>query len=169
MKIPKGRRTVLLIVISVIGLTLLGCLAGGREEMTVQASEKEEVELGYLMGWMQRYQDKLGRSIDARNELLTRFYLGEMEEVSEKILEVEEYEDLLIGSTAEKIFLPPLEALEGQMETNDLDEEQWGEVEGAYGILVTSCNRCHTATDHEFIVVTAPDPRHVWSQSFSRE
>ena len=115
-------------------------------------SDGEEVELVKLMGDLQLYSHKLGLSIQANNPELTHFYHHEMEETAETIHKaVPEYDGFPIGQLTGSMAIPQLETLEKAIEG-----KKWPEINAAYDQLLNSCNACHQATDHGYIVITKP-------------
>lgn len=134
-------------------LAAIGLLAsvGCTRPLDAEA-EGESVELAILMGELQRHGTKLGFAIRGENRQLADFYLTEVGEVLDELIEVRENEGLPIGATA-RIIMPPLV---GQLREN-LAADSWPHSRTAYGHLIDGCNRCHAATEHEYIdILTEP-------------
>ncbi len=128
---------------------------------TLAADDTEEVELAVLMGEMQRHSAKLGYALDARNQRLAEFYLHEVEEIVEELLEIEDHDGIQVRAAASPIVPPLVEALHQSLENAD-----WAATSQAYSALIEGCNRCHSATEHEFIVVLEPEGPPPYNQAF---
>lgn len=101
-------------------------------------------------------------SVEARNSELARFYLHETEEVAELIRDdIPEYEGLPIGPLVDSMLMPRIEQLEEL-----LDAPEWPAVDRALSAAVTSCNACHEATEHGFIVIEFEPGFNPYMQSF---
>jgi len=117
---------------------------------------EEEVELARLMGEAQLHSAKLGYSIEGRNLPLAQFYLRELEEVFGEVFALEEHDEMPIGDPAVVIMQPLLIDLQERMAAAD-----WPQTEASYTSLIAGCNRCHTATEHQYIEIfpaTGPAP-----------
>ena len=123
--------------------------------------EHPDVELSVLMGEIQRHSAKLGYSIAANNQKLAEFYLTETEEVLDEVRQIEIYEGFPIREALEKILDPILPGLE-----QAIAEEEWTASWDAYVQLVDGCNRCHAATEHEFLVVLPAEGEPPYLQRF---
>jgi len=100
-----------------------------------------------MMGAMQRYLHKLDLAVRADNVELAAFYLHEVEEVAEEIVdEVPEYDGRPVSQLVESTLEPGLEALETAIENGD-------GMTTAMRQLIDACNNCHRATDHAYIVI----------------
>lgn len=138
-----------------------GC--GGRLSITATPPPEEKVELAPFMGNLQRYSQKLGLAIEARNRPLTEFYLEEVDEVLEEVeLKVPEDDGLPVAETSQKIMRPLLQALKGS-----LPKEEWPAIRKYYVKLIDGCNRCHAALEHEFIVILPAQRESPYNQDFT--
>ena len=120
-----------------------------------------EPELAVLMGELQRHSAKLGYAIAGRNRPLAAFYLAESEEALEAVRAVESWEGMPIAHPLGAIvdpLLPPLVAA--------VEAERWEAADGAYRVFLDGCNRCHAATEHEFLIVTPPAGPAPYNQRF---
>lgn len=118
-------------------------------------------ELAYHMAYLQRFADKLHAAGAAENWELADFYLHEVEETAETIIDEGHVEDgVEIGPLVEAMLLPAVERAEGAVG----DAAAFAE---AYAELVTSCNVCHDATEHGFIRITVPERSGYPNQDFS--
>lgn len=106
----------------------------------------DEVELVRLMGNMQYMAHKTALAIDARNQPLATLYLHEIEEVIEKLEQVESFDGHPIGSLVKSLLVPSFETLEDRVKSGD-----WNRASAQFDRLVDSCNSCHGTTDHGYI------------------
>ena len=126
------------LLLAVVLLTSNGSLAG--------ASEGDEPGLAALMAQLQVYTHKLDLSAQAGNEQLVAFYLHELEELTEEIVEgVPEYDGHAIGDLTAAMLAPVIDGIE--------DALQDGSGDAAMDKLVDACNACHRATEHGYIVI----------------
>lgn len=124
--------------------------------------DSEEVELAAVMGEMQRMSAKLGFAIEGRNSPLADFYLEELGETFEKLTSISEHEGMPIGHPAATILQPALESL-----AEFLEQQAWEDTWGAYEVLIEACNRCHLATEHEFIEILPARGQAPFNQRFA--
>lgn len=124
-----------------------------------------EPELSSLMGDLQRHSHKLGLAVRSKNSKLSNFYIHELEEVLELIqTHIPMHDDKPIAEFSRTIMTE----LINQIETNTAARD-WQASLDSYGAVVDGCNRCHAATDHEFIRII-PDPDGlVFNQSFDSD
>ncbi len=152
---------VLLVFALALSLQLPGRVEADEADHHGEAAD--EPELAVMMAWMQRWSMKLGYAIDAKNIRLADFYMHEMEEQTEKIIdEVPVYEDLQIALQTRTLFAPALEPLE-----QAISQGNWDAATQRYAQLIDACNRCHTATKHDYIVITVPRGRPPYNQAFA--
>lgn len=118
--------------------------------------------LAVLMERMQTYTHKAQLSVEARNAPLADFYLHELEETAEYVVEhIEFYDDYPVGALTREMLLPAIEALEDALEAGD-----WNESGRRFNALLQSCNDCHTASGHGFIRI-APASGNPFAQDFA--
>ncbi len=149
-----------------VAVMILTIACGSREEPAVQddadfSGAAGGTELALLMGEMQRHSSKLGYSIAAGNRPLARFYLEELEETLSEVIDIEEHDGFAIGKTAGVILQPTLAPL-----MRDIDGARWDLSSRSYSALIDACNRCHAATEHEFIVILEPAGQPPYNQAF---
>jgi mono/diheme cytochrome c family protein len=128
-------------------------LASAREVGEEAGELGDDYELGKGMAWMQRWAVKLWYSGAAENWPLAGFYLHELEELAEELREqqlVEEGHE--ITPLLDAMLLPQIGVLEGAVEAEDP-----AGFRRAYEALVASCNACHQATEHGFLVMAVPE------------
>lgn len=130
----------------------------------VEPAEEEEIELAIHMGRMQRHAEKLGYSIQGENAPLATFYLEEVGEVLEVLLDVEMHDGMPISHPAGVILAPELPPLEASLEVGD-----WEGARSQYEVLIDACNRCHAATAHQFIQIVPVQGEPPYSQRFAVE
>ena len=135
-----------------------GEAAHGEEE----GQGQEEVELAVLMGQLQHHSSKLGYAIQGRHAELADFYLHETEDSLEAIRDVETYEGMPIAHPVGVIMDPLLPPLEKAVDSAD-----WGAARESYEALVAGCNRCHTATEHGFLVILPAEGEPPFDQLFT--
>lgn len=122
----------------------------------------EEPELASAMAQLQYFTHKLALSVEARNAELAGFYLHEAEETAESIRDgIPEYEGMSIGPLVGSMLIPLIERVE-----ESLDEPDWPQVDRALSETVQSCNSCHEATEHGFIVIELRPGLNPYMQSF---
>ncbi len=124
--------------------------------------DEKEPELAAAMSQLQTFTHKLALSVEARNAKLAGFYLHEAEETAEAIRdEIPEYEGLPIGPLVGSMLMPHIERLEDLLERPD-----WPAVDRALSAAIDSCNACHAATEHGFIVIEFRPGVNPYMQSF---
>ncbi|HMB98246.1 MAG TPA: hypothetical protein VKM36_07170 [Balneolaceae bacterium] len=128
------------------------------------ATDDTTPALHQLMGTMQPYMHKYNLSVLENNRELAGFYLHELEEVSEEIIEnIEEYDGHPVSSLAETMFLPAVEQAEATLNNGSADE-----IRESASLLIQSCNNCHKATEHGYIKLREVNPEeNPFNQDFS--
>ncbi len=156
-----------LLSVMVIALSLLLFIALRANDARFAAIEAqlnpEHSEVGITMAWMQRWTDKLGRAAEAGHWELASFYLHEIEETAEGLVEaqvVDAGHD--ISALVRTLLLPAIESLEEATEAKDV-----ALFTTRYTALIETCNACHAKTDHGAIRIAAPSTAlNPWSQDF---
>ncbi len=120
--------------------------------------------LGEMMGYMQRYTDKLWFAGSAGNWELARFYHDEIAETAEDIATAHVVDEGIEVSRQLGQMLPPVL---GQLD-QAIAARDPALLNVRYRQLVETCNACHAATRHGFIQVAVPagPPAH-WNQRFA--
>ncbi|EGV17383.1 hypothetical protein [Thiocapsa marina] len=110
----------------------------------------EEHDLGLVtwMGRLQYYAHKLGLSVDAGNKRLIAYYIHEVEEVIEKIEDIDEADGVPIGNLVKEILVPSFETLEASFESGDE-----ALVDADYNRLLGACNQCHEKAKRPYLIV----------------
>lgn len=107
-------------------------------------------ELATYMDRLQRFSQKLGYAVEGRNAPLADFYLHEIEETLDEIAAfVPEHDGFDIPDLLEVFARPEADRLE-----TAVAEQDWDAAWRGYELLIHSCNTCHAATDHDFIIIT---------------
>ena len=134
--------------------TLLGALAA--------PALAEEPGLAILMERMQTYTHKLQLSIGARNAPLADFYLHELEETAEYIIDnIPQYDDYPVGELTREMLLPPIERLEDAVKSGE-----WGASDTLFTKTLAACNACHEVAAHGYVRI-APNDSNPFAQDFS--
>lgn len=145
-------------------LTIAGCADSSNEQAghDDHDHDHEHTELAEPMAQLHYYSQKLGYSVQAQNTELADFYLHELEELSREIQrEIPEYEGHQIGDLTDQLLMPAIETSE-----NALDSGDWDETWQQYERLINTCNSCHQATEHAFIVITPAEGDPPFNQEF---
>lgn len=125
--------------------------------------QSEEPELTSYMTTLQQYTHELALSVAARNERAAGFYLHELEEMNETIVDdVPSYGDHAIGNLTETMLVPQVKVVEAARDAAD-----WARVNARLEQLVQSCNQCHQVTEHGFIRIKVRTDVNPFAQSFA--
>jgi hypothetical protein len=127
---------------------LLIMILGQLSLVTNSSEASDKLELVEYMKQLQYFSHKLQLSVEADNKKLSAFYAHELEEVIEKVESVPSYDGYPVGEMTKTILLPAFEELEQSIKT-----QPRGAVEKSFDKLVNSCNKCHSLTRHEYIVI----------------
>lgn len=122
----------------------------------------EEPGLALLMERMQTYTHKLQLSIGARNAPLADFYLHEIEETAETIIDnIPRYDDYPVGELTREMLLPVIERLEDAVKSGE-----WDASDMRFSEMLAACNACHQASGHGYVRI-APNDTNPFAQDFS--
>jgi hypothetical protein len=128
----------------------------------IAAPEPEPAELGPMMSETQHNAQKLGYAIQGRNPPLARFYVDEVKEVIDEVHKTVPVKDKWpIAKLIELIATPAIASVDRSLKSGD-----WSRTDKAYADLIYACNRCHAATQHEFLVITVPAGEPPFNQRF---
>jgi len=147
-------------------LAAAGCQqAGGHghaEDHVEDHAEDEHAELAPYMAHMQRFSMKLGYAVAEKNTKLANFYLHELEETAEEIeQEVPMHDKWPIAKLTKEIAEPAMEAL-----VKEVKAGKWDAAKRRYKALIVACNRCHMATEHDYLVITEAAGEPPFNQNF---
>lgn len=106
-----------------------------------------------LMVALQTFTHKFQLALDHDNAALAAFYLHEMEEVTEEIEGVAEYDGHPVGELTGAMLGPSLERLAEALHSEAGVAAANRELDG----LIGACNSCHVATAHGYIVIARND------------
>ncbi|MDZ7758060.1 hypothetical protein [Rhodohalobacter sp.] len=113
-----------------------------------QVKELQKPSLYETMTLMQSVVHKISYAIDNENGELLDFYIHELEEATEEIIEANlVYHDQPVGQLTEKMLEPTIEVLEDAVESGD-----WDRVQERNQVMIRACNNCHTSTGYSWRV-----------------
>lgn len=107
-----------------------------------------DVALVEKMTALQYFSHKTTLAIDHKNAELANFYAHELEEIIEELETVKQYHGQPIAKLVKTILVPAFENLE-----SNIKAKRWSASSNAADQLISSCNQCHQAADHGFIVI----------------
>lgn len=129
-----------------------------------QVQEVQEPDVYMVMGQMQQQVHKLMYSLDQENFSLADFYLHELEEATETLVDANVmYHDQPVGELTKSMLAPVLVQLEESVDNQDIVRTR----EKA-SLFVQSCNNCHMSTGNGEIVVTERAESTPFNQRFER-
>jgi hypothetical protein len=112
-------------------------------------------ELGAQMLELQIRHARLWQPIQERNFLLVQFQLAELREAFDGIVESNGDHAALqpqrLAVVMPAMVGPPLQQLQAAVDAHDGDK-----LEAGYDALTASCNGCHAAAAHGFLVIQRP-------------
>lgn len=156
-------KTTVVIVLLILSLTLNGLLWWRVSTLEAVAAPPSDFPLGEVMGYLQRYTDKIWYAVDAGNWDLARYYHDELTETAGTIVAAGvEKEGVDVSQNMETLLPPTLQGLDEAIAAGDpvLFRER-------YTTMVNECNACHVAAKHPFIRVALPGgPPQYWNQNF---
>ena len=146
-----------------VSLVLLSCISCTYHSKKVEQDvDEEEVELAGYMGELQRFSQKLGFAIHGKNQKLSDFYLHEIEEVLGELKEIKEHEGMPIADSVQVIMTPLVSELSQYIHASN-----WKKSSKSYLEVIEGCNRCHSATEHEFIKILPSRGKSPFNQDFT--
>lgn len=155
--------SVLLAVVALVGLLYVAHTQRGLEARlaamekitTAQPSaveEVEEIEVAEVMGRLQRFHEKWWAAGSAGNATLAAFYLHEMEESMEEIIDADVVEDgVSLAPLMRSFGVANIEKLEKILEKDGVKAMH---AQGA--VLVEACNACHGSAGYPFLRIRVP-------------
>lgn len=118
-------------------------------EVKTQPEPEEDVEVAEIMNHLNRHTSKLDLAIASENWPLAEFYMHEAEEVLEVFEKTDVIdEELNLSTLYQSLLKGNLQSLESQVKAKDVINAK-----AAMQTVWNSCNTCHEATNHSFIVV----------------
>lgn len=160
-------------VAGVLALVLALVLFNERSEMNTRiitlevqvqvALESAQPDLVEVMGRMQVYSNKLWFAAQSGNELLTRFYLHEIEELMEAIAEADvSKNDHDVSALMLQMGLSTVEGLEASGVLWEVSTYEEG-----YQTLMNACNGCHIVSGYGMLEMTIPSTPMLDGQRYS--
>lgn len=117
------------------------------------ASLRPDTHLGELMGQMQYYTVKLGLSLQHKNQPLASFYMNEVNQTYQDIVDKKITNGTFnVSDMIQQLLSSSKDRMEKAITKNDT-----AHFEDSYRLLVNSCNNCHRETNHGFIVIQEPN------------
>jgi hypothetical protein len=130
---------------------------------TAEPNEPFKPGLGEIMSLQQMRHIKLWLAVQAGNWGLADYELDELKEGFEDISKYyPTHHDVPTGTMAEAIVAREVADLNKLIEAKD--KKQFA---SAFDKLTASCNACHQASKHEFIVIQRPTGNPYTNQSFA--
>ena len=169
----KTNINLILVLLTIIGVGILfgqvNSLKKENQELKRSLSEysdlpasEEEFELAHYMSTIQVHFSKLYFAGAAENKELAEFYLHELEESFEAIVNANVVDEgHNISAHAKQFGLEPIERAHEGIEDNGLKG-----FDETYENLINNCNACHNITDHKFIQIQIPETPPFDNQSF---
>lgn len=158
-RIPARSRAAMIVIPAMLfGWFITGCdgqdsTGGGNPQLASHMSD------------VQRYTDKLGYALEARNGPLASFYLAQIDESMQIIItRFPDHEGKSVGSLAKTLTVPKINPLQ-----QSIKSEKWNDADDRYTALIDSCNQCHASTFNQYIVVEPPVGDAPWSQQFEKQ
>ena len=128
-----------------------------------QQNEPFKPGLGEIMTLQQMRHLKLWFAVQAGNWALGDYELDELKEGFEDVIKYYPTKDgVPTGTMAEAVVAREVADLAKALESKDKKT-----VAGAFDRLTASCNACHQATKHAFIVIRRPSGNPYTNQSFT--
>jgi len=156
---------VLLLVCSLAANAVLWRRVSDLDHRLATATAPKPYPLGEMMGYMQRYADKLWFAANAGNWDLARFYRAEIAETADDIAAARASTDdgIEVSHRLATQLPPALRDLDAAVASRDP-----ARFRPAYENTLKTCNACHQETQHGFIQVAVPSgpPTH-WNQRFA--
>lgn len=135
-------------------------IAGAADTVT-EVTHPRPFELLDVMHGLQRYADKLYFSGQAQNARLAGWYSWKLEQAAANIKNglTEPYaRDGWDTRQLVHMLDSPVAAV-----NEAIGEEDWAAFDEAYEHLVQTCNGCHVAADHGYVVIKVPDGPPIYS------
>ena len=122
----------------------------------------KEPSLAFHMGLWQRYSQKLGYAVQAKNKKLAAFYAHELHEAVEAATKAyPTYDGVKVAQLTEMMLEPGLKRVGKAIESGD-----WAKANKKYQVLIQSCNGCHSASKHDFIEIKPASGPPPFNQAF---
>jgi hypothetical protein len=144
-------------------IVLLGWMWMRVAALEERVSDMSQPSLYLLMNQMQDQAHKLSYSIDNENIDLADFYVHELEEAAEEMIEADlVYSNQPVGELTRTMLYPVIEELEDALESGN-----WQQVRDRYRVLIRACNNCHVSTGYDSIIIKERSDVNPYNQDFS--
>jgi hypothetical protein len=155
----------LIILLCIMLIAISGWLWSKVNHLEQTLALQNEPGLYETMTQMQTIIHKLTYAVDHENEALVDFYIHELEEATEIIIESDIiYHGEAVGQLTEYMLEPVIEELEDAVISGD-----WNFVRERKSAVIQACNSCHVATGYSSIVITDKAEMNPFNQDFSRQ
>lgn len=152
-----------LLILCVFLTILTGWLWLKVGDLEQRVAESEKPGLYEVMTQMQTIIHKISYAIEFENKDLLDFYIHELEELSEELIDADlYYHEHPVGQLTQTMLYPAIENLEEAMKSGD-----WPDVQAKNMILVQSCNTCHITTGYESLIIQERAGANPFNQDFS--
>ena len=153
------------VVLPVVALIFFSCSYPQEVPNNMVQRQIEEMKPGFgeIMGTIQQHHAKLYFAGNAENWKLSQYQLDEIRELLEDAVKYHPIfkKDLPVSELVPTIMNEPLNSMSAAISKKDKEVFL-----KAYENLTVSCNRCHTATQHEYIVIQTPTGNEFSNQKF---
>ncbi len=157
-------QTLLIVVLLILSGWLWSRISGLEKTMTEALEELGEPDLYTVMSQMQTQLHKLNYAIEAEHADLVDFYLHELEEAAEDLIESNLfYGGQPVGLLTESMLEPVIDTMEDLLEGG-----YWEQLREKQMVLVRACNDCHRATGYGSIIVTEKAGVNPFNQEFRK-
>lgn len=161
MKLEKQIIPILLAAIVVLGTVVAWQI--NRLQTSIAESAERDYELAIGMGHMQAWMDKLYFSGTEGNWPLADFYLHELEETTEEMVQANLVKHKQpLTPLFESLLIPEIERLEDVVDHPDSELFL-----RHYDQLVRACNDCHNQTGYGYIQMQRPESPAYTNQRFA--
>jgi hypothetical protein len=159
----------LFVVLALVVLQIFTLLELSRAQARLAALEQKSAEpfhlgLGEVMGYQQRWVDKIGLAAAAGNWGAAAFYADELKETADDIVAANvTRENQNISQLVKSALVPAIDSL-----NEAVGRKSAGLFASRYANLVGACNACHSEAKVPFIHVTSADEATArWNQIFA--
>lgn len=154
----------LLIILCIFLIFVTGWLWLKVDRLEQTVSDIAKPGLYEVMTQMQTVVHKMNYAIEFENKDLLDFYIHELEELSDELIDADlYYHEHPVGQLTNSMLYPTIEELEDAVDSGD-----WLDVKEKKSILVQSCNTCHITTGYDSIIIREKADINPFNQDFSR-
>jgi len=144
----KNTNTLLLILVLFLAF-LSGWLWLKVTNLEQAVAEQAKPGLYEVMTQMQTVVHKMSYAMDTENKDLLDFYIHELEELSEELIDADlYYHEHPVGGLTKSMLYPTIEELE-----DAVDSGNWIDIQAKASLMVQSCNSCHITTGYESVII----------------